>query len=368
MITSFSFKLEANASKVSRLDAVLVEWVRIVNEKIVELWPVAGSKSKFPPKESRTGSRLICQAAAKAWAMCRSARTLKGSRPFYQGKTIELDAGQSRVSLSPATTTFDGWVDVATLVKLKRVALPFRFYGHFNHEHLTRPLNGIRITRRTKFWYLTLVFDLIEPPLSATRRIGIDVGYSIAAATSTGEQHGRELEPLQRRTKWRRYGNDTRKPYRQGLNRIAKTIIEQHPQTDFAVEQLLFNGKRKRSPIFRTRLSRFAYQHLAQRLERHGLAKGFCVFRVDPAYTSQGCPQCGRVDKRNRSGERFVCVACGHRDHADTNGAININGGKAVVNYADAVSPASRAYLPREYPGTMGAPPTKLSVQRVESQ
>lgn len=359
MKESFSFKIEANPGKVSRLDAVLVEWIRIVNEKIVELWPIAKTKLKFPPKESSRGSTLICQAAKKAWAMCRSSRTLNGSRPFYSGKTIDLNAEQSNVNLSPVKTKFDGWADVSTLTRNRRVALPFRFYKHFNNQNLQRPLGGIRISRRSKGWYLTLVFNVSEASESSTKSIGIDVGYNIAAATSTGEMHGRELEPLQRRTKWRRYRKDSNKPYKQGVNRIAKKIVADHPQTDFAVEQLKFKGKKKRSAQFRTRLSRFAYQHLAHRLERLGQAKGFRVFFVNPAYTSQKCPLCGCVNKRNRSGDSFVCVQCGHQDHADTNGAININGGKAVVVYAGSVPPDPSAYPQQEYPGTMGALPRK---------
>ncbi len=362
MKTSCSFKIEANAGKVSQLDALLVEWVRLVNKKIAELWPLATTKMKFPPKEATRGSRLIYQAARKAWSMCKSARTLKGSRPTYSGRTIELDANQSRVNLSPKATTFDGWVDVATLMSRSRVALPFRFYEHYNQQNMTKPLAGIRISRRKNRWFLTLVFDLIEPPQVATQQIGIDVGCGIAAATSTGEMHGEELESLQRRTKWRKYKCNTKKPYRQGLNRIAKKIVSDHPKTDFSVEQLRFKGKKKRSAQFRTRLSRFAYQHLAHRLERLGQAEGFRVFYVNPAYTSQRCPLCGCVDKSNRNGDRFVCISCGHNGHADTNAAININGGEAIFKYQDVAKPASLAYLSQEYPGTMGALTKKCEV------
>lgn len=365
MKTSFSFKIEANVGKVEKLDALLAEWIRLVNEKIVELWPIAAKKLKYPPKESRSGSRLICQAAQKAWAMCRSSKSLKGSMPVYSGKTIELDASQSKVNLKPNDSSFDGWVDVATLAKRSRVALPFRFYGHFSAQNLAKPLAGIRISRRKKGWFLTLVFDLIENPESSTKRIGIDVGYSIAAATSTGEMHGKELESLQRRTKWRTYRKNDNKPYRQGLNRIAKQIIADHPQTDFAVEKLNFKGNRKRAKVFRTRLSRFAYQHLAQRLYRLGQAEGFRVFYVDPAYTSQRCVACGCVDKRNRNGDRFVCVKCGHKDHADVNAAININGGESVCHYERSATPDRLAYPQREYPGTMGALTTKLDFMDV---
>ena len=49
------------------------------------------------------------------------------------------------------------------------------------------------------------------------------------------------------------------------------------------------------------------------------------VMKVPPAYTSQACNQCGHTDKKNRKTQhQFECVACGHRDHADTNAARNI--------------------------------------------
>ena len=99
------------------------------------------------------------------------------------------------------------------------------------------------------------------------------------------------------------------------------------------MEKLNFKGKRKRSKLFRTRLSRFAYQHLAQRLEHIGKLECFQVTYRDPAFTSQDCPECGCRDSRNRYGETFLCVQCGHKDHADINGGININGGEAVFYY-----------------------------------
>ena len=46
---------------------------------------------------------------------------------------------------------------------------------------------------------------------------------------------------------------------------------------------------------------------------------------VNPAYTSQTCPQCGNVAKENRESQAFFrCVACGHEDNADVNAAGNI--------------------------------------------
>ena len=49
------------------------------------------------------------------------------------------------------------------------------------------------------------------------------------------------------------------------------------------------------------------------------------VMYVDPKHTSQRCPQCGHISKANRQSQaEFVCVRCGHQEHADVVGARNI--------------------------------------------
>ena len=49
------------------------------------------------------------------------------------------------------------------------------------------------------------------------------------------------------------------------------------------------------------------------------------VRKVNPAYTSQTCRQCGYVAKENRKEQsEFKCTACGHADDADVNAALNI--------------------------------------------
>lgn len=53
--------------------------------------------------------------------------------------------------------------------------------------------------------------------------------------------------------------------------------------------------------------------------------RGGQVVTVPARFTSQTCAACGVVDARSRKSQaRFVCVSCGHTDHADTNAAVNI--------------------------------------------
>ncbi|MEU9232198.1 zinc ribbon domain-containing protein [Streptomyces subrutilus] len=49
------------------------------------------------------------------------------------------------------------------------------------------------------------------------------------------------------------------------------------------------------------------------------------IRKVNPAYTSQTCPRCGRVDAHSRKSQaEFVCTACAYAGHADVVGAKNV--------------------------------------------
>ncbi|MGW4390892.1 zinc ribbon domain-containing protein [Streptomyces sp. NPDC004685] len=46
---------------------------------------------------------------------------------------------------------------------------------------------------------------------------------------------------------------------------------------------------------------------------------------MDPRNTSRRCPACGHIAKENRpTQEQFHCISCGHQEHADTVGALNV--------------------------------------------
>ena len=72
------------------------------------------------------------------------------------------------------------------------------------------------------------------------------------------------------------------------------------------------------------RLSHWLYNFLAQRLACACEERWIRLERKKPAYTSQYCRLCGKWDGRNRKGDQFVCIQCGHTDHADVNAAHNL--------------------------------------------
>jgi hypothetical protein len=245
MKLAYSVKLEANHKKVEKLDSLLTEWSRLLNERITVFWKLKPAElcSIHPPKEWQCGSKLTAVAARKAWGIVKTARKLKHNKPTFKGKTIDLSPSQITINLSPTTTTYDGWLEIATLEFRQRAVVPFKKYSILNSAIQCGSLcKSVSIVRRAKAWFAIFTFEVPEAPRNTDRRVGIDVGYSIAATTSTGKFYGQELEPLQRRTKWRQYGSINRKPYRQGVNRVVKEIVRDNPKTDFQVEQLNFKG------------------------------------------------------------------------------------------------------------------------------
>jgi len=72
--------------------------------------------------------------------------------------------------------------------------------------------------------------------------------------------------------------------------------------------------------------------------------RGGQVILVNPAYTSQRCSVCDYIHADNRNNEGFLCLSCGHAEHADVNAAKNIlAAGLAVLAGAGANPEPSRA-------------------------
>lgn len=68
-------------------------------------------------------------------------------------------------------------------------------------------------------------------------------------------------------------------------------------------------------------LHTWSFYRLAQYIEYKAKLVGIEVEYVDPAYTSQKCPQCGNI--HHEKDRKYICK-CGYHTHRDLLGAINI--------------------------------------------
>ena len=224
-----------------------------------------------------------------------------------------------------------------------------------------------RITMdRAGRWHVA--FAVIPDPVSAPGNgeiVGIDRGVAVSAALSTGEllcvpgvtaPERARMRRQERKLARARRGSGRRARVKLVLARLRaretdrRTDWAEKASTDLArrfdlirVEDLkIMNMTRSARGTLQepgrnvgqmaglTRgILRSGWGLLVRRLEQKAPGR---VEKISPAFTSQRCSACGRVDPKSRESQAvFRCTACGYACHADVNAARNIAAGHAVT-------------------------------------
>ena len=110
---------------------------------------------------------------------------------------------------------------------------------------------------------------------------------------------------------------------------ISKTLVNQYgANTLFVLEELedVRTATVKVSKSRRYEQVSWAYYDLEKKLTYKAHANGSEVIKVDPHYTSQRCPKCGRIHKPNRNHDlhQYTCDACNYSSNDDRIGAMNL--------------------------------------------
>ncbi len=219
--------------------------------------------------------------------------------------------------------------------------------GAYQRARLDRVRGQADLIYRDGAFYLYVVLDMGDvPPGDPEGFLGVDLGIANIAADSDGDtfagnrlnnlraRHFRLRRRLQkkgtksarrllkrRRLKERRFAADVN-------HRISKAIVRKARDTGrgIAVEDL--TGIRERTTVRRSRRRThhgWAFHQLRVFMAYKAQASGVAFVAVDPRYTSQTCPECGVVDRKNRpTRDRFQCVGCGFVGPADHIAARNI--------------------------------------------
>lgn len=215
------------------------------------------------------------------------------------------------------------------------------------HRAVEGKIKTATIKREGDEWYAVYACEVETTPLPATSEaIGIDVGTVRFFTSSDGEvvdnpKHARtaarKLRVAQRSVARKKNKCSNRR--RKAVKRVAKL----HRRV--ARQRLDFHHKEARKLIAANDIichedlnvggmgrSNLAYQihdvgwgQFFNILSNKAEEAGRTVIRVNPAYTSQRCNQCGHTCRENRRNQaEFKCVSCGHADNADHNAALNI--------------------------------------------
>ena len=249
-----------------------------------------------------------------------------------------------------------------------QVRVPKAGWVRFRWSRAVPPgAKSYRVTMdRAGRWHIA--FAVIPDPVPAPgngQAVGIDRGVVVSAALSTGELlscpalTGRErirLRRLQRTLARAKRGSNRRGRVRHAIARLRARETDRRKDwvektstgivrrfdvirvEDLQVKNMTRSAKGTRENPGRNVRQKAGLNRgilgsgwglLVRRLEDKAPGR---VEKISPAFTSQRCSACGRVDRDSRESQAvFRCTACGFACHADVNAAINIAAGHAVT-------------------------------------
>ena len=212
---------------------------------------------------------------------------------------------------------------------MRSINLPIKQHKHsLKYSNWTRK-NSIALSKINNNFYLTFFYDSATPEIKSTgTSLGIDQGYKKLLTCSDGTIHGQEMFDLYQKISRKKQDSKNFKQLLQHrdneINRICNNLdLTQINQ--LIIEDLKYvKYKSKLSSKTMNKVQRWSYKKTIDKLERLCEENGVLIIKVNPAYTSQTCSQCGSIHKENRNGEDFLCVDCGYKTDADYNASINI--------------------------------------------
>jgi transposase len=248
------------------------------------------------------------------------------SKPNIENIQPELDSRFIELDLEN-DTSFDGWINLASLGNKLKIKIPFKKTKHFNEMLIKGKIkSGIRISKKL----LTFMFDIpdVEQKTEGTV-IGLDIGIKSVFTTSDNQKsaqdkHEWNLEKIQQRLSRKKKGSHNFEQAQSHRKNYINWSLNQLNLTE--VKQLrLENIKNMRKGSKSSRwLSHWTYTILFDKLNLLCAKLGVQVCKVNPTYTSQRCSQCGWVRKSNRKGKKFKCSQCSFICDADLNASKNI--------------------------------------------
>jgi putative transposase-like DNA-binding protein len=252
-------------------------------------------------------------------------------------------------------STFDYWLKISTLEFRKQLLVPVKLADYHRKVLEGKTINtSVTLNKRGDGWWLTLSYDEVVPvqtePLAPV--VGVDVGIANFVTTSTGQHYGtfhgklrerqkRDREKRRRKAKLRtclekkgvkklpstssKSGQRLARHVRQEINRAVNQCFAEHPDAQFAYEQLSVATMKYKARAMNAYLYASNLAHIPKQLAWNAAKRGRAATRVKSAYTSQECSVCHYPDRANRPNQQtFCCRVCGYSTHADLNASINI--------------------------------------------
>lgn len=266
------------------------------------------------------------------------------TRPKYSSAGVDLLWNRD-YSYSPMTGMF------SLPVMGGRIKVKAQWKGTPD-EYRTARFGTARLVSKRGKWYLhiPIILQVPDPTPSPKNIVGVDLGIRMLATSYDGEttvfQHGGEVKS--KRGKYKRLRQQLQKRGTRSARRRLKTIGDRENRwmtdvnhqaskalvnhydrdTMFVLEDL--TGIRNATEQVRVKdryvQVSWSFHQFRQMVEYKAKRNGQKVVFVDPVYTSQTCPKCGKIRKANRDKKRhlYVCRNCGYRSNDDRIAAMNL--------------------------------------------
>jgi len=290
-------------------------------------------------------ANLAVRAIARVSMNRKAAKELGSKVRGFKPTSVDYDARIFDLRLRDETAS------LTTVRGRLRVDLRLSKY-HLERLQGCKPTSATLVDSKGKLWLHVRVKRDTPPVAEPQEVIGVDLGRTDIAVTSTGknwsgaeitktrDRYARTRRMIQKnRSKGTR---STRRRAGQLLQRLSGREHRFQKQTNHAVSKAIvkeakasgaaialedLTGIRERTntqprnPTERRRSNSWAFHQLRGFVEYKSALVGVQVIPVDPRYTSQTCHCCKHIGKR--SGKRFECLnpRCGWVGDADHNGA-----------------------------------------------
>lgn len=337
MIRSSKINLKsANTGKLQSINSLLEECNRVINQYIDLYWDQPNLKFTKDKVDTWLSARLQQACGKQALEIIRSVKKKKkgkNTKPEYKRKSITLDS--RFVSFVFDKNSFDIWIKLTSIGNGVKLFLPAKKHRHFNwyRDNNWNLKSSIRLYKNSNGYFAEVFFEKEQPVKQEGQIMALDNGYKKLGALSNGTFIGQDLQYYINKISNKTQGS---KNFRKALierneyiNQQLKSLFQNNNISQLVIEDLKnvkYKTKQNRKLATKTmnKLQRWVYSYIMTRLEQLAEVVGVQCLKVNPAYTSQTCSNCGVVDKNSRQGEIYRCRHCGFEADADYNASLNI--------------------------------------------
>ncbi|MCP3773361.1 transposase [Paenibacillus sp. MZ04-78.2] len=326
-------------NNVSLLKEMGDEYIKTVN-LLTEQAEASGAFPKLTSKDvdAKLPSAVKNQAIRDARSIHNKMKK-QGKRPILKRRAYYVN--NQNYSLGDHSVAFPVMLDG----NVQRLKISARVTEREQRLLSSGKLGLLKVVEKSGKWYVQISVERKTEQATGDVIMGIDLGLKVPAVvvTSTGKTkfvgNGRQNKYIRRKYKERRRKMGKLKKLsaiRKQENKEHRYMKDQNHKisrkiVNMAIEEQVSVIKLEKLTNLRqtTRTSRknaknlhnWTFHQLQTFIAYKAALAGINIIEVNPAYTSQTCPNC---EKRNKAKDRTYECSCGYRAHRDRVGAINI--------------------------------------------